>query len=194
MNDLVHLKQPPQLDAILKETAQIGFRFACEAKTGSLLRTLAASKPGGKLLEIGTGTGVGASWILAGMDARSRLTTVEMDAQVNAVARKFLGDDPRLTILTRDAEEFLRTEPPDQYDFIFADTFPGKLYMRDEAITLLKVGGLYIVDDLLPQDTWPENHSETVVKFLAEMEADSRLTLTRLNWASGLIIATKIRS
>jgi predicted O-methyltransferase YrrM len=39
----------------------------------ALERAVAATKPGGKLLEIGTGTGVGTLWILDGMDQQAHL-------------------------------------------------------------------------------------------------------------------------
>jgi SAM-dependent methyltransferase len=59
MNDRSILNRPTALEAILRETADLGFSMASESQTGSLLRTLAASKPAGRFLELGTGTGVG---------------------------------------------------------------------------------------------------------------------------------------
>ena len=41
--------------------------------TCTLLRTLAASKPGGQFLELGSGTGLSTAWLLDGMDARATL-------------------------------------------------------------------------------------------------------------------------
>jgi len=41
------------------ESEELGFTMGSEPRTGALLRTLAASKPGGRFLELGTGTGVG---------------------------------------------------------------------------------------------------------------------------------------
>jgi predicted O-methyltransferase YrrM len=192
VSNLAAMKQPAMLNEILRETERLGFKMSCEEKTGSMLRTLAASKPGGKFLEIGTGTGVGAAWILAGMDAASTLITLELDEENHAVAKKCLGSDLRVTFITGNAEDFLKSQPTEQFDFIFADTFPGKFYLRDEALGLLKIGGIYIVDDLLPQETWPDDHAANVVKFISEMESTPTLRLTKINWASGLIIAAKI--
>jgi tRNA A58 N-methylase Trm61 len=48
---------------------------------------MAASKPGGRMLETGTGTGVGTCWLLDGMDATARLTTVDIDPTVQTIAR-----------------------------------------------------------------------------------------------------------
>ena len=54
---------------VRKDTEELGFTMASEPKTGALLAVLAASKPGGQFLELGTGTGLGTAWLLSGMDA-----------------------------------------------------------------------------------------------------------------------------
>jgi len=56
--------------------------MASELKVGALLAVLAASKPGGRLLELGTGTGHGTAWLLSGMDETSHLDTVDTDQAV----------------------------------------------------------------------------------------------------------------
>src|SRR5262245_29889350 len=58
---------PTAIEAIRQETEKLGFTMASEPKTGSLLRAMAAAKPGGRLLELGTGTGIGTAWLLSGM-------------------------------------------------------------------------------------------------------------------------------
>jgi hypothetical protein len=72
MNDCFIFDRPTALEAILRETANVGFSMPSEPQTGSFLRTLAASKPAGRFLELGTGTGVATAWLLAGMDHASR--------------------------------------------------------------------------------------------------------------------------
>src|SRR6185369_12398672 len=110
---------PRQLAAILADTAALGFTMASEPSTGSLLRTLAASKPGGLFLELGTGTGAGTSWLLSGMDAGSRLLTVDNDEKGIAIARKHLGGDPRVTFHHSDAGEFIERLRGWRFDLIF---------------------------------------------------------------------------
>src|SRR5260221_3693639 len=154
MNNHSTLRLPTTLTRIYTDTARLGFKMACEEQTGNLLRTLAASKPNGAFLEIGTGTGVGTAWLLDGMDAQSTLISVERDEEVNAIAQRHLRKDQRVSFLTMDAEAFLHEPHDQQFDFIFADTFPGKFYLLDEALAMLKGSGLYIVDDLLAQPTW----------------------------------------
>ncbi len=182
---------PAALDAIRRDAERIRFPFSSGPLTGALLRTLAASKPGGSLLEIGTGVGAGTCWLLDGMDSDARLITVELDAQASGIAQKHLAADPRVTFVSGDAVTFL-TETRAAFDLIFADTFPGKFTHLDETLALLKPGGLYVIDDLLPQPTWAGDHAPKVARLIAELEQRADLQTIRLDWASGILIGTKI--
>src|SRR5580658_6666177 len=121
MDEFAHLNPPAALPEILKRTEALAFPMPSEPRTGAMLRVLAASKPGGRLLELGTGTGLSAAWLLDGMDANARLITVDIDPETQAVARSILGDDARLEIVTADAADFLRQQAPETFDLIFAD-------------------------------------------------------------------------
>jgi predicted O-methyltransferase YrrM len=182
---------PAVLGEILRETEASGFRLASDPQTGLLLRALAASKPGGSLLELGTGTGVGTCWLLDGMDARARLVTVDRDTANTAIARRHLGDDGRLTFVTADAAEFLRTLEAGAYDLIFADTSAGKFQLLERALDGLAVGGFYVVDDLLPSPRWGEGQGERVAALVAALEDHPGLHVVRLDWSSGLLVAVR---
>jgi hypothetical protein len=56
---------------------------------------------------------------------------------------------------------------------------------------LLKRGGLYVVDDMLPQTNWPEGHQTRVDDLVARLESHPDLVASRLAWASGLIVAAR---
>lgn len=73
------LRLPPLVAQAYALALASGFDRSCSEETGRLLRTLAAGKPGGRVLELGTGLGAGAAWLLAGMSADSMLLTVEND-------------------------------------------------------------------------------------------------------------------
>ena len=107
MDDLGYLKPPRALAAIQARTTELNFGMASEPRTGALLQMLAASKPGGRLLELGTGTGMATAWLLSGMDAASTLISVDTDEEVQAVAREILGHDTRLKLLSHDGAAFL---------------------------------------------------------------------------------------
>jgi len=191
MNDHHVSSRPAVLDAILAETQILGFAMASEPQIGSLLRTLAASKPHGYFLELGTGTGFGTASILSGMDADSLLESVENDVTVLAVAQRHLTQDHRVTFHHEDGATFLMRSEGRFFDFIYADTWPGKFTYLSEALALLAPGGIYIIDDLLPQPSWPEGHAQKIPKLITDLESRSDLSITKLCWATGLIIATK---
>jgi predicted O-methyltransferase YrrM len=182
----------PEVDGWLQaETRTRGFAMASEPKTCALLRTLAATKPGGALLELGTGTGVGTSWLLSGMDAHARLVSIDNDPGVAEVARRHLSGDPRVTFLVQDAAGWLAAQPDSCFDLVFADAWVGKYSHLDDALRLVKPGGLYVVDDMLPQANWPENHALNVDRLVAELEVRPSFALTKLNWSSGIVIVVR---
>ena len=194
MNDHNVVGAPAALEAILRDTEAIGFKKASEPKTGALLKVLAASKPGGQLLELGTGTGVGTSWLLDGMSRDARLDTVDNDAHVLAVARRHLGSDPRVTFHATDGAEFLSRSTPERFDLIYADAWPGKFSHLDLALSLMRTGGLYVIDDLLPQPNWPEGHAPKVPALISELERRGGFASVKLSWASGLMILVRQRA
>jgi len=192
MNDLNNLDEPKSIQAIWADTRAAGFTMASEPLTCSLLRTLAASKPGGRFLELGSGTGLSTAWLLDGMDSGSHLITVDNDESLLSILRKNLGDDPRLTVVCADGDEFLRSLDGQFFDFIFADTWSGKYRFLEEALDLLAPSGLYVIDDMLHQPNWPEGHAEKVANLVATMEQLKGFRVTKLSWASGVILATKL--
>jgi predicted O-methyltransferase YrrM len=193
MDELAHLNPPAALPAILERTEALAFPMPSEPRTGAILRVLAASKPGGRLLELGTGTGLSAAWLLDGMDREARLTSVDVDPEVQAVARQYLGSDPRVEIVTADAAEFLRRQDVETFDLIFADAMLGKYELLDQALALLCRGGLYVIDDMLPQDNWPENHASRVPRLIADLAGRTDYRIVSLAWSSGLVVVARQR-
>ena len=194
MNDTENLKEPAAVSAIWTDSKNIGFTMASDPLTGSLLRTLAASKPGGRFLELGSGTGLSTAWILDGMQAGATLTTVDNDEGLLAVLRANLTQEHRLSVVCADGDDYVRSltaEPGKTFDFIFADTWSGKYRLLEECLSLLAPAGFYVIDDMLPQANWPEGHADKASTLVAALEARRDLHTTKLSWASGIIICTK---
>ena len=158
--------------------------------TGSLLRTLAASKPGGACLELGTGCGLGTSWMLAGMDADATLVSVDTDPVAQAIAREELGADTRLAFVLDDGSAFL-ARAAGAFDLIYADAWPGKYSDLEHALALVKPGGVYLVDDMLPQPNWPDGHATKAAALAERLLSLDRFHSTWLEWSTGLIICVK---
>ena len=191
MNELDYIQAPTSLDQIFNRTQEMGFGMASEARTGALLRMLAASKPSGRMLELGTGTGLSTAWLLAGMDSASTLVSVDTDADVQDVARTTLGSDPRLTLVAGDAAEFLMRQEPQTYDLVFADAMPGKYEALEPALAVVKPGGFYVIDDMLPQPNWPDGHAKKVPVLLRRLADDDRFSIVPMAWASGVVVAAR---
>jgi len=96
------------------------------------------------------------------MDRASTLTSVDTDAAVQAIAREYLGADGRLTLALEDGLAFLRHEAAASYDFVFADAMPGKYEGLQDCLCVVKPGGFYVIDDMLPQPNWPEGHAAKI--------------------------------
>src|SRR6188508_2829021 len=107
MLDNVATRRPPKYDRILARSEALQFTMNSDVLTGALLRTLVRAKPGGSLLELGTGCGLGTCWLLDGMSTGSRLITVDIDPRAQAVAREELEPDDRLTFVLGDGGKFL---------------------------------------------------------------------------------------
>ena len=191
MNEVVSARAPAALSAIQADTARLGFSMASEPKTGALLAALAATKPGGRLLEIGTGTGIGTAWLLSGMDASARLDTVDTDRAVVEVARRHLGQDARVAFRHEDGAAFLARADPDTYDLVYADAWPGKFTHLDAALGCLRQGGIYVIDDLLPQANWPDGHAAKVDALVADLAARPGFAAVEIGWASGLMLVVR---
>ena len=125
------------------------------------------------------------------MDRDSTLVTVDNDESTVAVARRHLGHDSRVTFCVMPGAQFLREAVNNHYDLLFADTWPGKYDHLDEAMRLLKSGGLYVVDDMLPQASWPSDHAPKVPVVIAALENRTDAVIVKLNWSTGLIVAAK---
>ena len=177
--------------AINEATISSGFTMASEILTCSLLRTLAATKPSGKFLELGTGTGLSTSWILDGMDYNSTLISIDNEPVFLEIAQHFLGKDTRLSLVATDGGKWVEENLHQKFDYIFADTWHGKYLLSDEVLSMLNKGGLYIIDDMLPQPNWPEGHDERATRLTTYLETRDDLILTKQNWATGIIIAVK---
>ena len=185
------VRPPPVLASIWADTEAAGFSFPSDYKLGGLLRVLAASKPGGNLLEVGTGTGLATAWLLDGMDASAHLTSIEANGKWAAIAAKHLRTDPRLKLLDADAFSWFGGQADASFDFVFADAMPGKFDGFDALWRLLKPGGIYVIDDLMPQPNWPEGQQERVDIVLKDLDERPDARVARLSWATDIVIAVK---
>ncbi|MEO1258079.1 MAG: class I SAM-dependent methyltransferase [Bacteroidota bacterium] len=183
----------PDLYPLLKADAErIGFTMPSDLQIGSLLKTLVRSKPGSNLLELGTGAGLSLAWMVDGMDTATRLTTIDNDPLLIEMVQNHFGKMENLEFICTDGTEWIKNYEGEKFDLIFADAWPGKYSEIDETLLLLEPGGFYIVDDMTAQPNWPEGHQKNVDRLVEYLENRPDLSLTKLNWSTGVIIAVKI--
>jgi len=190
--DQTIIKNVPEVySRIVEKSKEIGFTMPSDIYIGSFLKTLIASKPKANILELGTGIGLSLSWMIDGMDGESRLISVDNDPELIKNVKSLLEDDPRVEIICEDGSKWIKTYNGDKFDVIFADAWPGKYSAINEILDLIQVGGFYIIDDMVPQPNWPEGHEKNVKDLIQYLENRKDITLTKMNWSTGVILAVK---
>jgi hypothetical protein len=58
----------------------------------------------------------------------------------------------------------------------------------------VKPGGFYVVDDMLPQPNWPEDHAAKVPILVEQLAANPDFEILPLVWASGVVVAVRRHS
>ena len=184
------VRLPAAYGRILERSRAIDFGMNSDVLTGSLLRTLVASKPVGTFLELGTGCGLGTSWMLDGMTATASLVSVDTDPATQSIAREELGADRRLELVLDDGSAFLHRNSR-SFDLIYADAWPGKYVDLERALAMVNPGGIYLVDDMLPQPNWPEGHEAKAAKLIAQLTALEEFEVTWMDWSTGILICVR---
>lgn len=146
----------PALLAELRETIEErGFpAIQVPAATGRFLEVAARMTGARRALELGTLGGYSALWLLRGMPADGRLTTVEKEPDHADLAREFFeraGAADRVDLRVGEAREVAASLGPDgSMDLVFIDADKeGYVRYLDEAARLLRPGGVVLADNAL---------------------------------------------
>jgi demethylmenaquinone methyltransferase/2-methoxy-6-polyprenyl-1,4-benzoquinol methylase len=184
---------PGSVRAAYERASSAGFQLSCEAGVGRLLAALAAAVPGGgRILEIGTGVGVGLAWLVHGLGARRdvEVVTVELDDQVQRTA------------LTAPWPPWVRFESGDgaqaagrlgQFDLIFPDAPGGKIAGLRRTVAALRRGGVLVVDDMDLTRHEDEQLRSALAGVRHRLLGDAELVCAELSFSSGVIVAVKRR-
>jgi len=187
------VRLPPHYQRILDGSRALDFSMNSDVPTGSLLRSLVASKPAGRVLELGTGCGLGTCWILDGLSPDGSVVSVDTDPQAQAVARRELSGDPRVQFVLADGGEYLTAIGTD-FDLIYADAWPGKYSHLERALSLVAPGSMYLIDDMLPQPNWPADHPPTVAELIDRLQRLEDFTVSFLSWSTGIVLCVRTGS
>ncbi len=193
MNESIISDMPLIWEELERKSVEIGFTMPSDKYIGTLLKTLISSKPAGNFLELGTGIGLSLSWMLDGMDSKSKLVSVDNDIQLIEIANQYFGSDERLTLVCEDASKWIKLNDTAKYDLVFADAWPGKYSHLDVVLNMINVGGFYVVDDMTKQFNWPAGHHENVINLVTYLESHDDFNVTKMKWSTGVIIAVRIK-
>ena len=147
---------PPLVEKALALTERLGFERSCRPEVGRLLHVLAASRGRERVAEIGTGTCVGAAWIVSALPPQTPFFTAEIDPERAAAARELFAADENVHVLEGDWRELLPPEAP--FDLVFYDATKQLRPREDGELVagLLAPGGIAVLDDLTPGFAGPD--------------------------------------
>ena len=188
------------LDAARGRAREVGIA-PIGAGGGAVLRVLAASLDARSVVEIGTGTGVSGLWLLRGMRADGILTTVDIEAEHQRLARTAFNEEgvpsQRTRLITGRALEVLPRLADGAYDLVFADGDKGEYaeYLT-AALRLLRPGGIVAFDNALWHDrvadpAQRDPDTVTIRELGRAVLEDERLVSAMLPVGDGLLVAVK---
>ena len=166
---------------------------------GAALRFLAASINARAAVEIGTGAGVSGIYLVRGMAPDGILTSIDIEAEHQRVAKESYaaaGIAPaRTRLITGRALDVLPRLTDGGYDLVFGDAAKGEYgdYLT-EALRLLRPGGILAFDNALWHGRVPDSSArdpETVAvrELLKSVRDDDRLIPLLLPSGDGLLAA-----
>lgn len=169
---------------------------------GAALRLLAAVIEARAVVEIGTGTGVSGLWLLRGMRPDGVLTTVDIEAEHQRLAKESFKEDgvapQRVRTIAGAALDVLPRLTDGHYDLVFADGDKREYdaYL-DEALRLLRPGGVVAFDNALWHDRVadPAQRDEQTVAIrdlVSRVAQTDGLVPALLPVGDGLLVAKKV--
>jgi predicted O-methyltransferase YrrM len=182
----------PELVQMTKSlTEKNSFQSSCTDEVGRLLAVLSGQIKQGKILEIGTGLGVGSSWILSAISPSVNFISIDSDSNKIEKVRKTINH-PQAEFVKGDWKEVIIMGP---FQFVFADAAIVKTVEGEQLYDILDIGGLLFMDDFTPEEHWPDEwrgRPDQVREFWLNHEnlASREVYLTP---KSSAILATRIR-
>jgi predicted O-methyltransferase YrrM len=167
----------------------------------ALLMELTGAKRG---IEVGTYTGYSSLCMASAMPEDGRLTCCDLNKEWTDIARRYWAEagvsdkiDLRLGDAVETLDGLIAEGGAGTYDFVFIDADkPNYINYYERTLTLLRPGGLAIVDNVLwrgdvvdPTDT--RETTEAVRAFNLHVRDDERVTLSVVPIGDGLTLARK---
>jgi predicted O-methyltransferase YrrM len=166
---------------------------------GAALRFLATILQAKAVVEIGTGTGVSGLSLLRGMAVDGVLTSIDVDPEIQAHAKRTFSDagvaPSRTRLIMGRALDVLPRLTDGGYDLLFADAAkPEYPSYHDQGVRLLRPGGVLAFDNVgAITDTSRDDAETAALREVAKaIRDDDRLVPLLLPLGDGLLVAGKI--
>lgn len=166
------------------------------------LTVLAASSKAQTVVEIGAGAGVSGVCILRGLGPQSVLTTIDSDVDHLRAAREAYAEagvpGNRTRTISGRAADVLPRLTDAAYDLVFIDADKAGLPLyTNQAIRLLKPGGMLMLNDALDQDRVADpairEESTNILRQVGRIVRDhDQLVSALLPTGQGLLLAVKM--
>lgn len=150
------MSAPPQLPELVTRAFDAsrrgGYVSFTRNETGRLLAMLAATRSG-VIAELGTGAGIGTAWLRSGLsDNGASILTAEREPALAKAAAELFADDDRVDVLEADWAALADHGP---FDLLLLDTDSIEEVGIDDIADLVRTGGVVVIDDLVPCESWP---------------------------------------
>jgi len=171
--------------------------------TGAYLKHLAHSLSAQSVVEIGTGSGVGALWVLEGMLASGTLTSIDDEMEHSNIAKIAFQDaqiaPARFRLITNPVMDVMTKLADRAYDLVIFRHNPEDLpFAIAEAHRILRSGGVFVVDNFFGGSK-VSDPAQRDPKTVALRESGKSLKNESENWVvsliptgDGLLLATKL--
>jgi predicted O-methyltransferase YrrM len=167
------------------------------------MRFLASALRAKAVVEIGTGVGVSGLWLLRGMRSDGVLTSIDVEAEHQRLARKAFTEDgvapSRVRLINGRALEVLPRLADGSYDLVVIDAVKAEYaeYLT-EALRLLRNGGVVAFDNALRDgkvvDPTARDPESVALRELARAVRENvRLVPVMLPVGGGLLAAVRDR-
>jgi predicted O-methyltransferase YrrM len=181
---------------------EIGTRDLTQG-AGAYLSFLAQLLKAQSVVEVGTGSGVGALWLLDGMLKSGTLTSIDDEAEHTSIAKTAFSDaeiaPQRFRLITNPVMEVMTKLTDRAYDLVIYRHNPEDLtYAISEAQRILRSGGVFVIDNFFGGGK-VSDPAQRDPKTVALREAGKVLRAENEIWSTtlipvgdGLLLATKL--
>lgn len=171
--------------------------------TGAYLRHLAHILSAQSVVEIGTGSGVGALWLLEGMMQNGTLTSIDDEMEHTTIAKLALADAdiaaPRFRLITNSVMDVMTKLADRAYDLVIFRHNPEDLsFAITEAHRILRSGGVFAIDNFFGNGK-VQDPAQRDPKTIALRDAGRAIKADTDSWVTslipigdGLLLATKL--